>query len=127
MVNTEIFAQQIGVNIRTIRLWWLCFLDGHSLENKMGCPMEMVEHPLKIQMRGMISYQAVSDLHMIDTGPIVTAEYHVNKLLKETLSVTYNENENRSHYPKKDGTACPIPYSSKIVHRRITRKCLKNG
>ena len=26
-------AQQIGVNIPTIRHWWLCFL-GHSLENK---------------------------------------------------------------------------------------------
>ena len=29
-------AKQIGVNIRTVRRWWLSFLEGHSLENKRG-------------------------------------------------------------------------------------------
>ena len=42
-------------------------------------PIEIVKHPPKIQVWGMISYQAVSDLHKIDPGQTVTAEYYVTK------------------------------------------------
>ena len=39
-------------------------------------PIELVKHPPKIQVWGMISYQTVSDLHMIDPGQTVTADYY---------------------------------------------------
>ena len=52
-------------------------------------PIELVKHPPKIQVWGMISYQAVTDLHMIDPGQTVTADYYVNEVLKKTLSATY--------------------------------------
>ena len=37
-------------------------------------PIEIVKHLPKFQMWRMISYQAVSDLHIIDPGQRVTAE-----------------------------------------------------
>ena len=51
-------------------------------------PVELVKPP-KIQVWGMISYQAVSDLHMIDPGQTVTADHYVSEILMKTLSATY--------------------------------------
>ena len=51
-------------------------------------PVELLKHLPKIQVWGMISYQAVSDLHVIDPGQTVTADYYVSVILMKTR-VTY--------------------------------------
>ena len=90
--------------------------------------VELVKHLPKIHVWGMISYQAVSDLHMIDPGQTVTADYYVSEILMKTLSATYKrKRKTGSIAQRKMMPTCPIQFINKMVHRHITRESLKNG
>lgn len=47
---------------------------------------ETVKHPLKVMVWGMMSFRGLSDLHIIPRGQTVTADYYVEKVLKESAT-----------------------------------------
>lgn len=53
-------------------------------------PIGLIKHPTKMQVWEMISYQSVSELHLIQPGQMVTVDYYVNEILNKTLKVSYS-------------------------------------
>ena len=67
-------------------------------------PIELVKHPPKIQVWGVILPGCLRFAHD-RSGQTVTADYYVNEVLKKTRIATYKKKtKNRIHYPEKDGT-----------------------
>ena len=48
-------------------------------------PTEKVKFPGKIMVWGVMSYRALSHLHIIPKGKTVTSEYYVEDILNATL------------------------------------------
>ncbi|KAI6657135.1 hypothetical protein LOD99_15921 [Oopsacas minuta] len=58
-------------------------------------PVQMVKFPKKIQVCGMMSHRALSELHFIPVGQTVSAEYYVSEILGKTLMSTMNRKRER--------------------------------
>ena len=50
--------------------------------------VKMVKHSPKIHVWGMMSYRAVSELHIIPPTQTITADYYINEILEKTLMTT---------------------------------------
>ena len=80
----------------------------------------------------MISYQAVSDLHMIDPGQTVTADYYVSEILMKTLSATYKRKRKtgsivqRKMMPNMSNSIYQQG-SAPVHHSRKSQEWLKNN
>ena len=62
-------------NSQTDRVW------ARSIEDV--APTQTVKFPLKIMVWGMMSYCALSDLHIIPQGQTVTGKYYVEEILEK--------------------------------------------
>ena len=73
----------------------------------------------------MMSYCALSELHIIPQGQTVTGKYYVEEILEKAVLSAFN----RTH---KNGSVltckmCPRPFSSKMVPLHITQPWHNNG
>lgn len=64
-------------NPQTDRVW------AQNKEDVM--PTDTVKFPLKIHVWGLMSYRALSELHIIPVGQTVTAKYYVENILEKCL------------------------------------------
>ena len=53
-------------------------------------PTQTVKFLRKIQVWGMMSYRALSELHFVPVGKTVTADYYINEILGKTLISAMN-------------------------------------
>ena len=53
-------------------------------------PIQMVKFPKKIQVWGLMSHSALSNLHFIPPGQTVTADYYIKEILQKTLMSAFN-------------------------------------
>ena len=51
-------------------------------------PTFRVKHPLKIEVWGLMSFIALSELHMLPEKQMVTGAYYVDKILEKSLLLT---------------------------------------
>ena len=59
-----------------------------ALKSRNVTPIETIKFPLKINVWGMMSHRALSNLHFIPRGQSLTSEYYVEEILKKSLMPT---------------------------------------
>ena len=86
-------------------------------------PQEKVKFPSKLHVWGMISYCALSDLHIIPVGSTVTTKYYVEEILTKSLCLLSKENEklDQSWYDNFSQT-CSIIFSNRMELQHIMQK-----
>ncbi|KAI6658257.1 hypothetical protein LOD99_15526 [Oopsacas minuta] len=85
-------------------------------------PVQMVKFPKKIQVWGMMSHRALSELHFIPVGQTVSAEYYVSEILGKTLMSTMNRKRERGTVvERKMLKICPVRYFNKMA-LQLTRQ-----
>jgi transposase len=72
-------------NRQTDRVW--------AYKKEQVAPTQKVKFPLKIHVWGVMSYRALSELHIIPRGQTVTANYYVETILKKCLTAAMHRSE----------------------------------
>ena len=97
-------------------------------------PIQTVKFPKEIQVWGMMSYRALSELHFIPVGQTVTADYYINEILDKTV---YNEQktknrhrfatENVKKYVRCDISTRWCPSSQRKIYSMLVKVGLSYG